>query len=590
MQTPLTHEQKKQTGTFYTPYNLAQMITEKAIHRWLQRNLESTDYSIFTTGNLSESQRSKALDYLAEIRVLDPSVGDGVFLIAAAESILNQRKLLEDGLSENELKEEIVTNNLFGVDIRDESIWETISNLLDWAGNSVTLPLQIKQGNGLVGFFDTLEPKVYPPQEVSPFHWYLEFPDIMIGEEPGFDIILGNPPYGNILSSIERDWLSNDYGKLVASGRDGTWNAAALFIARAGQLLSKKGELGFLVPNSILRVRQFTKTRKYLMQNLGLWGITDEGSPFSEVTLEMVTLHCSPSSIGSLDELHVNSRRENLESSGVVPKELLTRLRLFPIYYDGLYELILQRGETGLLKAVRGRDLEHENVSWEQSSKYLIPYITKGGSVKRYKINNEKLMFANNTYQRDAKLKISFEEEFLVATKNFPHPRCIIKPKGIIHGGGIVRIHILDERMDPAVIGLILNSRLIKYISIKYLTNYSELTTCLNTGIMEEIPIVYPKQENICRALFKSLQYIAQQNTTESVRDFRHLDSICDALVYQNYFFSEDLADRLSDRLGSGIIEIERLLSETKDTSIIKEVNDILSSPLVRNIESSPRM
>ena len=105
-----------------------------------------------------------------------------------------------------------------------------------------------------------------------------------------FEISLDTLGYMGILGMIERNHIATSFPFNVGGGRTGTWNSAAHFIVRAVSLMKNGGRLGFLVPNSILRVKQFKKTRDFILNQAGLWKIVDEGSPFDGVTLEMVSL------------------------------------------------------------------------------------------------------------------------------------------------------------------------------------------------------------------------------------------------------------------------------------------------------------
>ncbi|MBV8385141.1 MAG: hypothetical protein JOZ63_21330, partial [Planctomycetaceae bacterium] len=52
---------------------------------------------------------------------------------------------------------------------------------------------------------------------VVPFHWEIEFPEVFDRENPGFDSIVGNPPFlgGSLISTRHGDyyknWLYNNY-------------------------------------------------------------------------------------------------------------------------------------------------------------------------------------------------------------------------------------------------------------------------------------------------------------------------------------------------------------------------------------------
>ena len=53
--------------------------------------------------------------------------------------------------------------------------------------------------------------RVEPP--LAPFHWEVEFPEVFDRENPGFDAIVGNPPFlgGKRISTT----LSNEYRELA---------------------------------------------------------------------------------------------------------------------------------------------------------------------------------------------------------------------------------------------------------------------------------------------------------------------------------------------------------------------------------------
>jgi hypothetical protein len=88
--------------------------------------------------------------------------------------------------------------------------------------------------------------------ELSPFHWQLEYPEVFERENPGFDVIVGNPPYegkntiasGNPPNYIE--WL-----KVLHEGTHGNSDIVAHFFRRAFDLLRKDGTMGFVATNTI---------------------------------------------------------------------------------------------------------------------------------------------------------------------------------------------------------------------------------------------------------------------------------------------------------------------------------------------------
>lgn len=599
----LSRAQRKSMGTFYTPEPLAKMIAQDAIFAWISSRVGTLIQNLEDLDGMNSQIRKSLLRDIREISILDPAVGDGVFLESAGEWLSKIRGALSEEESSEEQKSVIIRECLFGVDLAKHAVNSCIARLTKWGNISSTTDVRnFKVGNSLVGLIDSgeiaklthdeLDIKLAKMmnsnraseilddlRETHPLHWHLAFPSIFSGDTPGFDIILGNPPYGSILGPIERKHISQTYFVSVGGSREGTWNSAAHFLVRGISLLKPGGQLGFLVPNSILRVKQFSKTRGFLLSNTKLWKIVDEGNPFDNVTLEMVSIFCEHSATSEEQKIRVESRRLGLEQSNIVSSRALKDSRIFPIYHDRILTKILERGEKHLLIAGRGRDIPRAHVNKKKTSIFKIPYLTSGRSVRRYCINNNHVLFADDWFHKDSGMMESFQSELLVATKNYRYPRCIIKPKGIIHGGGIVKITPLYDNADLQVLGLILNSRLVRQICIRYLTNYSQLTCCLNTGIMEEIPVVLPEEPLVYRELFKTLSQLhSNKDQNFDVELIHALESLADALVYSLYFGDGNLEQHVY----AGVKNLIRIVQEQE---VITMINEIMNTPFVRDLE-----
>ena len=87
----------------------------------------------------------------------------------------------------------------------------------------------------------------------QPFHWPLEFPEVFLRDNGGFDALVGNPPFlgGKRISGATgttyRNWLLD----VVANGRNGSADLVAYFFLRAFFLLRMGGNFGLLAVNTI---------------------------------------------------------------------------------------------------------------------------------------------------------------------------------------------------------------------------------------------------------------------------------------------------------------------------------------------------
>jgi hypothetical protein len=88
-----------------------------------------------------------------------------------------------------------------------------------------------------------------------PFHWPLEFPEVM-SERGGFDAFVGNPPFqggaklGAAHSLAYRDYLVERIGGGVR-GQRGQTDICAFMFCRAGDLLRRMGYFGLVATNTI---------------------------------------------------------------------------------------------------------------------------------------------------------------------------------------------------------------------------------------------------------------------------------------------------------------------------------------------------
>ena len=99
------------------------------------------------------------------------------------------------------------------------------------------------------------------------FEWRFEFPEVLDedGNFIGFDIVIGNPPYGVDLSNGDKNLFKTIYQNVHIRTPD-TFN---YFISKSIDIIKEFGNLSFIVPNNLLFQNEFEKTRDLLInQNL----------------------------------------------------------------------------------------------------------------------------------------------------------------------------------------------------------------------------------------------------------------------------------------------------------------------------------
>ena len=248
---------RKEQGIYYTPSYIVDYIVKNTVGEYINTHKP---------------------EEIRKVRILDPACGSGSFLIRAYKELENYWKQNSDfaqlTLDSEEFyskRVEILRNNIFGVDLDPKAVEIAQLNLLlQISEKKQRLPLlqnNIKVGNSLID-----DPSISD----RAFKWEEEFPEIM--KEGGFDVVIGNPPYGADLTNAELDYLSINY--LTNSKKN--YDTYPLFMERANSLLLKGGYFSFIVPDTFLRKSDFRPFRDFLLSRFQIKKIFEVGHVFDD--------------------------------------------------------------------------------------------------------------------------------------------------------------------------------------------------------------------------------------------------------------------------------------------------------------------
>ncbi len=106
---------------------------------------------------------------------------------------------------------------------------------------------------------------------LKPFNWELEFPEVFESKNPGFDAIIGNPPFagkntiinGNLEGYL--DWL-----KIVHPESHGNADLVAHFFRRAFTITRKGGTLGLIATNTIAQGDTRSSGLRFICHHKGI--------------------------------------------------------------------------------------------------------------------------------------------------------------------------------------------------------------------------------------------------------------------------------------------------------------------------------
>lgn len=290
-----TSGRRKRDGVVYTPDYIARFIVDQTlgthlneifaqiVAQYAQKGSSAADYeAIKWRRKTAELEAWEAYrDRLKALRIVDPACGSGVFLVMAfdymkAELLRVNEKIKElapqiehyGDLLDYVPDSEILTNNLFGVDVNAESV--EIAKLSLWVKTARRgKPLDSLDGNLKVG--DSLIEDSNFAYLSHGFTWASAFPQVFA--EGGFDIVLGNPPYVRMEHlKLMKPYLEKRFE--VVSDRADLY---CYFFERGLKLLKQGGRLGYISSSTFFKTGSGRPLRDFLRREATIETVVDFG-------------------------------------------------------------------------------------------------------------------------------------------------------------------------------------------------------------------------------------------------------------------------------------------------------------------------
>lgn len=293
-------EVKKAGGVYYTPTYVVDFIVES------------------TVGNLLKGRTSKQA---SKLKIVDPACGSGSFLLGAYEKLLTWHRdfyidddptkwakgsrptLVQSALGGWKLtiseRKRILLDNIYGVDIDAQAVETTkLSLLLKVLEGETSQTIQpelvyqralpdlgdnVKCGNSLIAsdFYIQHQTTLFDDEEqyrINVFDWQPEFPSVF--KTGGFDAVIGNPPWGALLSESELDYLRNQNSEIIVRMID----SFMYFVHQCSAKLNPSGRFGMILPDVLLYQSDNQKLREVLLKRFSLDFILNMGNVFKKVT------------------------------------------------------------------------------------------------------------------------------------------------------------------------------------------------------------------------------------------------------------------------------------------------------------------
>lgn len=507
----LKPEVRKAGGVYYTPEYIVDYIVENTV---------------------GEKIKGKTPKEIANIKIVDPACGSGSFLIGAYKYLLNyhreyyskqgKKKFLgskEDAITEDGelalwVKKQILINNIFGVDIDSNAVEVTkLSLLLKCMENETpasimnnqslfneralpSLDENIKCGNSLIGndFYsggDSLNIDIETQYKINCFDWEREFSSIF--KSGGFDIVIGNPPYGAELMDIERDYLERKYSL-------NNTNTAALFIGLSKHLLKDKGVNGFIIPKSFIYASNWESSRELIINDLQ--ELVDCGKVWKEVKLEQVIImFCNNSEV---ETYKASERNENnIITVGKIDKKTF---REFGFYLNAVSNEELniaykmRKSEIYLNDfIINRRGGGYQKLSTDEIPKNKYYKVIGGKNISRYYFpdNSKKYILQKDVVDNKATIEAnSILVQNIISYTDIPKPSIIIRgiPSDLINRNEYIILDTINQLSNKSNFSIyyilaVLNSKLISWYTYRFIYGKAIMTMHFDSVITAKIPM-----------------------------------------------------------------------------------------------------
>lgn len=294
---------RKKDGVFYTPKYITKYIVENTVGRLCEEKKSELGFreeEYYKGRKRRQKETLEGLikilddyrDWLLKLTICDPACGSGAFLNQALDFLIKEHryidelkhKLLGGGLVFSDIETTILENNIYGVDINEESV--EIAKLSLWLRTAQPrrklndLSSNIKCGNSLID-----DPKVAGNKA---FKWEEEFSDVFA--KGGFDVVIGNPPYvtskGENFSKEIKEYFLIKYKYSIYQ-----IDLYLLFLEKSLSLIHTNGISSLIIPNAWLNNLFLQKVRQLFMQVGSIYNVVNMPSgTFLEANVDTIII------------------------------------------------------------------------------------------------------------------------------------------------------------------------------------------------------------------------------------------------------------------------------------------------------------
>jgi adenine-specific DNA-methyltransferase len=393
--------------------------------------------------------------------------------------------------------------------------------------------------------------------------WRFEFPEVLNndGDFLGFDVVIGNPPWGANLSETEKSILSDKFSAVVASKTKDTY---LYFFMVSENIAKPKAFISIIVPNTWTLINNAQEFRQYLLRKK-VWEIIDYGDGvFEDATVESSTLMLQLID-DDRDDTEINTTkyiRGKIAKINLVPKriwqqeklcriimgvdtkiiDLINKLESQGVLFEERCEIIwgIKPYQTGYgfpkqTKEMIENRVYHSPISIDETWKPLLV----GTNINSYSINKENIQYIkygkNLMYPSN---QIKMENPKILIRQTSDKIRGYYDDEKFYCQNSL--FIITSDSIDLKYLLALLNSQLINfYYGIKN-PQKGKVFAEIKPSVIKEIPIVLDINQSDFRYIKLLVDQILTAKKSDKNADTIALEKEIDKMVYQLYELTEE--------------------------------------------------
>lgn len=164
----------------------------------------------------------------------------------------------------------------------------------------------------------------YKKNKAKPFFlWKLYFAEVFQRENPGFDVVIANPPYVDSETMVKNAPKIREIYTNKFNSAKGNWDLFIIFIEQGLYLLRKNGAISYITPNKLIGAKYSETLRKILIQK-NIIEIRDYSkvNVFKEANVYPVTFVLINNNEQKDVLMTLMDSVTNIENKHLIPKEI----------------------------------------------------------------------------------------------------------------------------------------------------------------------------------------------------------------------------------------------------------------------------